>query len=111
MGPRPCSIAGYAGYGDIRSCPLGCGAVRQRQGAAEFPTKGSEVGVRGAGPGRRRKLVAVSTVEQPAEPPVGVYAPEEALRRARPLPPRDLLVLEDVADAEWQAFLEALAEA
>lgn len=71
---------------------------------------GGEVGVPETGPGRRRKLGAVSTVEQPAEPPVRAYAPDEALRRAQPLPPRDLLVLEGVADAEWDAFLEALTE-
>ena len=40
-----------------------------------------------------------------------VYPPDEALERARPLPPRDRLVVEDVTDEEWTAFKEALAEA
>jgi hypothetical protein len=40
-----------------------------------------------------------------------VYPPEEALRRARPLPPRERLVLAGVPDEEWAAFQEALAEA
>ena len=48
--------------------------------------------------------------EQPAEPTVQVYPPGEALRRARPLPRREVLVIEDVPDEEWEAFLEALAE-
>jgi hypothetical protein len=42
---------------------------------------------------------------------VVVYPPDEALRRARPLPRREDLVIEDVPDGEWAAFLEALAEA
>jgi hypothetical protein len=53
----------------------------------------------------------VSTVEQPKEPRVRVYPPDEALKRARPLPPRGRLVIEDVSDEEWKAFEEALAEA
>jgi len=56
-------------------------------------------------------LACVSTVEQPEEPSVGVYPPAEALKRARPLPPRERLVIEDVPDDEWAAFQEALAEA
>jgi len=60
--------------------------------------------------GQRRTLVVVSTVEQPAEPTVRVYAPDEALKRARPLPARDRLVVEDVTDDEWKAFQEALAD-
>ncbi|MGH9164997.1 MAG: hypothetical protein ACRDZW_05720 [Acidimicrobiales bacterium] len=53
----------------------------------------------------------MSTVEQPDEPTVRVYTPEAALKCARPLPPRDRLVLEDITDDEWKAFQEALAEA
>jgi len=53
----------------------------------------------------------VSSVEQPEEPTVRVYPPDEALKRARPLPPRDRLVIEDVPDEEWAAFQEALADA
>jgi hypothetical protein len=52
----------------------------------------------------------VSTVEQPEEPSVRFYPPEEALKRARPLPARDDLVIEDVPDEEWAAFQEALAD-
>jgi hypothetical protein len=48
--------------------------------------------------------------EQPAEPAVQVYPPGEALRRARPLPRREVLAIEDVPDEEWIAFQEALAE-
>ncbi len=39
-----------------------------------------------------------------------VYTPEEALRRARPLPPREDLVDEDLTEEEWTRFQEALAE-
>jgi len=51
----------------------------------------------------------VSSVEQPEEPAVRIYPPDEAIKRARPLPPRDRLVIEDVPDEEWAAFQEALA--
>ncbi len=54
---------------------------------------------------------AVTTAEQePSAPQVRMYPPREALRRARPLPPRDDLVFKDVSDEEWDAFQEALSE-
>jgi hypothetical protein len=53
----------------------------------------------------------MSTVEQPEEPIVGVYSPDEALKSARPLPPRDRLVVEDITADQWKAFQEALPEA
>jgi len=52
----------------------------------------------------------MSIAEQPDEPRVKVFPPEEALRHAKPLPPRDRLVIEDVPDDDWTAFQEALAE-
>ena len=39
-----------------------------------------------------------------------IYQPDEGIKRARPLPPRDRLVIEDVPDEEWAAFQEALAD-
>lgn len=33
---------------------------------------------------------------------------EELLRRARPLPPRDATVIEDLAEEEAEAFFEAI---
>lgn len=51
----------------------------------------------------------MSTVEQPDEPTVRVYPPDEALKRAKPLPAR--LQIEDVSDEEWKAFQEALIDA
>lgn len=39
-----------------------------------------------------------------------VLPPEEAVRRARPLPGGDELALEDITDDEWDAFQQALAE-
>lgn len=79
-----------------------------QQGAVAFPDPE-------LAPGGVRRLAApytgaVSTLEQPEEPRVRVYPPEEALKRARPLPPPVDLVVEDVPDDEWTAFLEALAE-
>jgi hypothetical protein len=53
----------------------------------------------------------MSTVEHPEDPTVRVYPPDEALKQARPLPPRDGLVVEDITGEEWKAFQEALAEA
>jgi hypothetical protein len=53
----------------------------------------------------------MSTVEQPSEPKVVAYPPDEAMKRARPLPRREELVIPDVSDDEWVAFEEALAEA
>jgi hypothetical protein len=45
------------------------------------------------------------------EPKVVFYPPEEALRRARPLPPAEELGLgDDMTDEEWEAFQKALAE-
>jgi hypothetical protein len=41
---------------------------------------------------------------------MAVYPPDEALRRAQPLPPRERLVIEDVSQDDWTAFQEALAE-
>ena len=66
-------------------------------------------------PGRSSTRVVrssvMSTIEQPEEPVVQVYAPDEARKHARPLPSRDKLVVEDVTDEEWKAFQEALADA
>jgi hypothetical protein len=56
-------------------------------------------------------LVSVTTVEQVPEPQLPVLPPEEALRRARPLPQRAQLVLEDVPAPEWDEFQRALTEA
>ncbi len=55
-------------------------------------------------------LAGVSSVEQPSEPRIRFYPPDEALSRARSLPAREHLIIEDVPDEEWAAFLEALAE-
>ena len=55
--------------------------------------------------------MGVSSLQQPDEPTVVVRPPEEALRRARRLPPREDLVIPDVPDEEWSRFTEALAEA
>jgi hypothetical protein len=56
-------------------------------------------------------LGGVTTVEQVPEPELPVLPPEEALRRARPLPRRAQLVVEGVPAAEWDEFQRALTEA
>jgi hypothetical protein len=54
----------------------------------------------------------VTTIpERPDQPAVRVLPPDEALAAAWPLPPREQFVLDDIPDDEWQAFLEALADA
>ncbi|KLO27670.1 hypothetical protein ABW16_15590 [Mycolicibacter heraklionensis] len=56
------------------------------------------------------KLGVMSSVEQSEEPVVRTYTPDEAIKRARPLPPRDRLDIEDVSEEEWAAFQAALAD-
>jgi hypothetical protein len=52
----------------------------------------------------------VSVAEQTSEPHVMVLPPDEAVRRARPLPDGAEFALEDITDDEWDAFQQALAE-
>jgi hypothetical protein len=52
----------------------------------------------------------VSTAEHQDPSGLEVLPPDEALRRAKPLPPPECMVLEDVSDDDWTAFQEALAE-
>lgn len=52
----------------------------------------------------------MSIIEQPEEPTVRVYHPDEALKHARSLPPRDRMVIKDIPDEAWAAFQEALAD-
>jgi hypothetical protein len=54
--------------------------------------------------------LVVSSIQQPGEPTLRVYPPDEALTSARQLPRHEDLVIEDVPDEEWAAYLEALAE-
>ena len=51
----------------------------------------------------------MSTLEH-SDPHLPVLSPEQVLQRARPLPKRQDLIIADVPDAEWTAFLEALAD-
>lgn len=53
---------------------------------------------------------SVSVAEQTPEPHVMVLPPDEAVRRARPLPDGDEFALADITDDEWDAFQQALAE-
>lgn len=39
-----------------------------------------------------------------------IVPPEEALKRARPLPSDDEMAIEGLTDDEWKAFEKALAE-
>jgi hypothetical protein len=59
---------------------------------------------------RRRRVVDVSTDEEPKEPSVRFYPADEALERARPLPSREDLRIEGLTDEEWSTFQDALAE-
>jgi hypothetical protein len=51
----------------------------------------------------------MSVREEPQDSSLTVVQPAEALRRARPLPLPEDLVIEDVPEAQWEAFQEALA--
>ncbi len=48
--------------------------------------------------------------EQPFDAMVVLYTPDEALKRARPLPRREEFVVTGLSDEEWDAFEAALAE-
>ena len=49
-------------------------------------------------------------VEQPDKPTLLVFPPEEALRRARPLPSVEELTIEGLTLDEWNALNAVLAE-
>jgi hypothetical protein len=53
----------------------------------------------------------VSVVQHPDEP-VGltVVSPDDALRRAKPLPRAKDMAIEGLTDDEWKAFEQALAD-
>lgn len=53
----------------------------------------------------------MSVAEPQDQPSVPIYPPDEALRRARPLPPYEDLFVEGLSEEEWTRFQEALAEA
>ncbi len=50
------------------------------------------------------------TVPSGHEPPHLELPVEDMLRRARPLPPRDEMVIDDIDEDEGRAFLAAIAE-
>jgi hypothetical protein len=52
----------------------------------------------------------VTTADQPRQPQVQVVPPDQVLRRARPLPQPEDLVIHDIPDDKWAAFQRALAE-
>lgn len=53
----------------------------------------------------------VSVVPHPDDPAgLTVLPPEEALKRARPLPTDEEMAIEGLTDDEWKAFEKALAE-
>jgi hypothetical protein len=53
----------------------------------------------------------VSKVPHPEEPSgLTVLPPEEAMKRARPLPSDDEMVIEGLTDDEWTALEKALSE-
>jgi len=52
----------------------------------------------------------MSVVEEPRDPVLVVVQPDEALRRARPLPSADDLRIEGLTPEEWRALNAVLAE-
>ena len=55
-------------------------------------------------------MSAMSVVKQPEEPAMVVLPPEQALRRARPLPSVEELTIEGLTIEEWNALTAVLAE-
>lgn len=51
--------------------------------------------------------MAMSLAEEP-EPHLVLVEPDEALARARPVPPKEQMHLVDVTDEEWDAFFDAM---
>lgn len=52
----------------------------------------------------------MSIVAQPDQPTgLTVVAPDDAVRRARPVPSAKVLAIEGLTDEEWDAFEQALA--
>lgn len=49
-------------------------------------------------------------VKQPEKPALVVLPPEEALRRARPLPSVEELTIEGLTPDEWHALNDVLSE-
>lgn len=54
--------------------------------------------------------MCMSVVEQPDVPALVVLPPEEALRRARPLPSVEELTIDGLTGDEWDALNAVLAE-
>jgi hypothetical protein len=53
----------------------------------------------------------MSEVSRSDEPTgLTVVLPDEALKRAQPLPSDDEMAITDLADEEWRAFQQALAD-
>jgi hypothetical protein len=56
-------------------------------------------------------LAFVSVVSRPDEPTgLTVDLPDDALKRAQPLPSDDEMAITDLADEEWRAFQQAPAD-
>ena len=51
----------------------------------------------------------MSVVPAPDEPHLTVLSPDEAFRRARPLPSDEEMAIDGLTDDEWTAFAQALA--
>jgi hypothetical protein len=64
----------------------------------------------GVGSFERVRTYAGVVTRQPADdrPAAIDIAREEVLRRGRPLPPLEESAIEDLTDAEWQAFWDAI---
>jgi hypothetical protein len=58
-----------------------------------------------------RAYAGAVSVLDPGQPGAIVVPPAEALERARPLPDADELAIEGLTVGEWQALMDALAEA
>ena len=71
------------------------------------PAPSTAVSVAGA-PAYTERMSVMPNAAEPAG--LTVLPPEEALRRARPLPSDAELAIEGLTEDEWKAFEKALAE-
>jgi hypothetical protein len=53
-------------------------------------------------------LMPMSLAEEPEVPHLVLVEPDEALDRARPVPPKEQMHLVDFSDEEWDAFCDAM---
>ncbi len=95
----------------VRSSSRPLRGTESREEIREILGRCREPGPPGVEPERRRTLVGVSSEALQPDPARSLDLPvDELLRRARPLPSRDEMVIDDLTEEEGAAFLAVLEE-